>query len=150
MSLGRCSRKYHPAQIAIFMCAYAKLRMLQIRYDLMEGYFDQLYWAPLYIDTDIYYIVSAGDALHDCLYEKKKLDFYQIYVEWFPREACDDHQEEFVSIHVHLGPIACCTAQHLYDENTPGLFKPEFIGTKTVALGCKTYHCINERSTNNG
>ena len=80
----------------------------------------------------------------------KKLDFYQIYVEWFPREACDDHQEEFVSIHVHLGPIACCTAQHLYDENTRGLFKPEFIGTKTVALGCKTYHCINERSTNNG
>ena len=157
--LGQAPRKIKqdlPTQIAVFVYAYAKLRMLQFRYELMESYFDHRYWAPMYMDTDSYYMALAGASLHECLREEKKLDFYQGYAEWFPREACDDHQEEFVTTHVHLGPRAwyplrqCCAAQRLYDEKTPGLFKPEFIGTKMVALCSKTYHCIDENSASSG
>ena len=40
-----------PVQIAFFVYAYAKLRMLQLRYDLFEEYLDKPKWCPLYMDT---------------------------------------------------------------------------------------------------
>ena len=80
--LGQAPQKIKqdlPKQIAVFVYAYAKLGMLQFRYELMESYFDHRYWAPMYMDTDSYYMALAGASLHECLREEKKLDFYQGY-----------------------------------------------------------------------
>ena len=151
--LGQAPRRIQqnlPIQIAAFVYAYAKLRMLQFQYELLESYFDPRYWSPIYMDTDSYYMQLAGESLHECLLPEKKLEFYTEYGKWFPRESCDQHQEEFIRAHVDLGQSAwcpvreCCAAQRLYDEKTPSLFKPGFRGTRMVALCSKTYHCMND------
>ena len=43
-----------PVQIAVFVYAYAKLRMLQFPYDLLGQYMDHRCWESLYMDTDSY------------------------------------------------------------------------------------------------
>ena len=138
-----------PVQIAVFVYAYAKLRMLQFRYDLLGRYLDPRLWEPLYTDTDSYYMSLSGHGLHDCLRPERKADFYHHHHEWFPSEACDAHRAEFLDTMTRLGPRAwyparqCCATRRLYDEKTPGLFKTEWRGDGMVALCSKTYYCRN-------
>ena len=136
-----------PFQIAVFIYAYAKLRMLQFGYDLLGQYEDHRCWEPLYMDTDSYYISLGRDSLHACLQPECKRAFYECFHEWFPSEACDVHRAEFVDIKRRLGPHAwyparqCCEARRVYDGKTPGLFKTEWDSNGMVALSSKTYYC---------
>ena len=100
-----------PAQIAVFVYAYAKLCMLQLRYDLLGQYVDHQCWEPLYMDIDPYYLSLGRDSLHDCLQPERKWAFYECFHEWFPSEACDAHRAEFVDIMTSLGPHAWYTVQ---------------------------------------
>ena len=61
-----------PIQIAVFVYAYAKFRMLQFRYDLLGHFVDHWCWEPLYMDTDSYYLSLGRDSLHDCLRTESK------------------------------------------------------------------------------
>ena len=136
-----------PVQIAVFVFAYTKLRMLQFRYDLLGQYVDHPCWEPLYMDTNSYYLSLVRDILHDCLRPERKWAFYERFHEWFPSEACDAHRAEFVDIMTLLGPRdwypaqQCCEARRVYDEKTPGLFKTEWDSDGMVALSSKTYYC---------
>ena len=136
-----------PIQIAVFVYAYAKLRMLQFRYDLLGQYVDHRHWEPLYMDTDSYYLSLRRDSLHDWLRPERKWAFYERFHEWFPSEACDAHRAEFVDIMTCLGPRAwypeqqCCEACWVYDEKMRNLFKTEWDGDGMVALSSKTYYC---------
>ena len=138
-----------PVQIAVFVYAYAKLRMLQFRYDLLGEFLDLRLWEPLYSDTDSLYMALGGRDLHDCLLPERKRDFYRQHHLWFPSEACDAHRAEFVETMTRLGPRAwypprqCCAERRLYDEKTPGLFKTEWRGDGMIALCSKTYYCRN-------
>jgi G:T-mismatch repair DNA endonuclease (very short patch repair protein) len=139
-----------PVQIAFFVYAYAKLRMLQFRYELFETYADHRLWSPMYMDTDSYYVAIAGDALHDVIKPEKRVAFYESYHEWFPSLACDEHMDLFVETASSLSPAAwlplreCCMNRLRYDERSPGLFKTEWTGHEMVALCSKTYYCTNK------
>ena len=141
-----------PVQIAFFVYAYAKLRMLQLRYDLFEEYLYKPKWCPLYMDTDSYYIALAGKSLHDVIHPEKKESFYMKYHKWFPSLPCEDHRELFIHTAVWLSLEAwfplreCCMNRYKHDEREPSLFKTEFDGTAIVALCSKTYYCLSEHA----
>ena len=141
-----------PVQIAVFVYAYAKLRMLQFWYDLLGQYIDLWCWEPLYMDTDSYYISLGRDSLHDCLRPECKRAFNERFHEWFPREAYDVHRAGFVDIMTGLGPCAwyparqCCKVHRVYDEKAPSLFKLEWDGDGMVALSSKTYYCRDSQA----
>ena len=136
-----------PVQIAVFVYAYAKLRMLQFRYDLLGQYVDHRRWEPLYMDTDSCYLNLGRDNLHDCLRLECKRAFYEHFHEGFPSKACDAHRAKFMDIMTRLGPRAlypaleCCKAHRVYDEKMHGLFKTEWDGYGMVALSSKTCYC---------
>ena len=69
-------------------------------------------------------------------------EFYREWGQWFPAEACQIHQEEFVQQKVEgqmWQPQPCCIKQKKYDKHTPGLFKVEWEGSGMIALCSKTY-----------
>ena len=154
--LSMAPRRIHmdlPVQIAFMVYAYAKLRMLQLRYDLFERYFEHHKWCPLYMDTDSYYIALAESSLHDAIRPEMKESFYREYDQWFPSLACEAHRELFIhtAVNYSLGawyPMQqCCDDRHMYEQRQPGLFKTEFVGTKMIALSSKTYHCMDDVSS---
>ena len=141
-----------PVQIAFFVYAYAKLRMLQLRYDLFEEYLDKSKWCPLYMDTDSYYIALADKSLHDVIHPEKKEAFYMEYHRWFPSLSCEDHRELFIQTATWLSAQAwfplreCCMNRYRHDEREPSLFKTEFDGSGIVALCSKTYYCLSDHA----
>ena len=140
-----------PIQIAFFVYSYAKMCMLQFRFEMMEEYMEHNKWCPLYMDTDSYYVSLAGEELHDVIKHEKKREFYTHYPLWFPTLACDRHSDEFINTATQLSPAAwyplrkCCMDAHTYNLRTPGLFKTEFSNGKSmVSLCSKTYFCSHD------
>ena len=137
-----------PVQIAFFVYAYAKLRMLEFRYEMFENYMDHHKWCPMYTDTDSWYVSVAGETIHDAIKPEKRKEFYENYCHWFPSMACEDHMDMFIETAVNLSPTAwnplreCCMNRLMYDERSPGLFKTEWSGTTMIALCSKTYYCF--------
>ena len=139
-----------PVQIAFFVYAYAKMCMLQFRYELFEEYMDRRKWCPMYMDTDGYYVAMSGEDIHDIIKPEKRELFYWHYPFWFPSLACEEHMGLFVETMTNLSHIAwyplreCCMKQFQYDQKTPGLFKTAYTGKAMVALASKTYICHGE------
>ena len=140
-----------PIQIAFFVYSYAKMCMLQFRFEMMEEYMEHNKWCPLYMDTDSYYVSLAGEELHDVIKHEKKREFYTHYPLWFPTLACDRHSDEFINTATQLSPAAwyplrkCCMDAHTYNLRTPGPFKTEFSNGKSmVSLCSKTYFCSHD------
>ena len=131
-------------QITVFGYTYAKLRMLQLRYDLLGEYADHRCWELLYMDTDSYYMSLGGNSLHDCLRPECLLWVLSWMVPqrglWCAQGRVRGHHDTPGAPHGYLA-WQCCEAHWLYDEKTPGLFKTEWCGDGMVALCSKTYYC---------
>jgi hypothetical protein len=139
-----------PVQIAYFVYQYAKLRMLEFTYDVLDKYLCPTKWRPMYMDTDSMYLACAENALSEALRPETKSEFFRdVFHKWFPTESCELHKEDFVRHMTSSPPLqqqwngsrVCCEARHKYDLRTPGLFKEEWRGSGMVALCAKTYFC---------
>lgn len=100
------------------------------------------------MDTDSAYMALSGD-IHKIIKPNLKLEFYTNYDKWFPRIACSDHQQDFISAMMNNQTwtmIDCCKKVNKYDQRTPGLFKEEFVGHGIISLNSKTYYCWNNDS----
>ena len=135
-----------PIPVGFAILQYAKLRMLQFKYDLMDKYFEDKFYQYVTMDTDSAYFATSA-PLEQMIKSGRKFDFYNEYADWFVPPFCDKHKSRFIE-YKSQGKIwkmnECCKAAYDYHKRTPGLFKEEFVGTGIVALNAKTYHCYSK------
>ena len=142
-----------PNQIGFFVYQYAKLRMLEFHYDLIDKFIPRHKYQLCEMDTDsLYLAISAKDILEIIKPELKEQFFWE-YNEWFPSEVCCLHEAEFVAQKLSnptwkVDPkLKCCEARKKFDRRQPGLFKEEYRGIGIVALCSKTYYCFGDQTT---
>ena len=102
------------------------------------------------MDTDSAYMALSG-KLDSVIRPHLRKKFYTQYGKWFPRLACDRHQDQFIQDKCQgktWTMTECCKGINKYDQRTPGLFKEEFIGVGIISLNSKTYFCWNEDLSN--
>ena len=95
------------------MYQLAKLRMLEFYYDFLDKYIDRSDFELCYMDTDSFYLALSGESLRDVV----------------KPELLEKYDKE----------VGKWLATDKFSERTPGLFKPEFVGTRRVWLTAKRY-----------
>ena len=138
-----------PVVLGFAVLQYAKLRMLQFYYDCIDRFICRSNYQYVEMDTDSAYMALAGD-LKSIIKPHLREQFFKEYGNWFPREYCTEHNEDFIEKQVKHKPWTmrkCCELQYKHDRRTPGLFKEEFVGDGIVALNSKTYYCWGDNSS---
>ena len=104
------------------MYQLGKLRMLEFYYDFLDKSFSRqdLQWC--YMDTDSFYLAMSGESLDEVVRPEMKQAYEADKKNWL--------------------------ATDIFRERTPGLFKPEFVGTRGVWLTAKCYLVQNEANKN--
>ncbi|XP_053380961.1 uncharacterized protein LOC128549018 [Mercenaria mercenaria] len=113
-----------PVQLGFFILQYAKLRMLQFYYDLLDKYVDRSDFEYMEMDTDSAYMAISASSLQEVVKSEKLAEYRHgltglcddkynpVGDRWFPRECCDKHAK--------------------YDKRVPGLFKTEYEGEEMI------------------
>ena len=107
-----------PYQCDIVVYQLAKLRMLEFYYDFLDKYFCRQDFELCYMDTDSVYLMMSGDSLDEIVRPEIKQVYEADKKIWLVTDK--------------------------FSERTPGLFKPEFVGTRGVWLTAKCYLVQNE------
>ena len=135
-----------PISVGFAILQYAKLRMLQFKYDLMAKFFEDKTYQYVTMDTDSAYFATSA-PLEQMVKSDQKAAFYDEYDQWFVPPFCNEHKSVFIKCKIQ-GKIwkmnPCCKQAHDFHKRTPGLFKEEFVGTGIIALNAKTYHCYSK------
>ena len=92
-----------PYQCGIAVYHLAKLRMLEFYFDFLGKYFSRQDFELCYMGTDSFYLAISGDLLDDIVRPET-------------RQAYEADKKNWL-------------AKGKFSERTPGLFKPEFVGT---------------------
>ena len=138
-----------PSAIGFFVYQYAKLRMLDFHYKVIDHFVSRSDYQLVEMDTDSLYMALSAPTLEEAVKPQLKEEFYNIYHNWFPSPHCDRHQRAYVrgKLQGDWTPRPCCEKRRKYDKRTPGLFKLEFKGQNIVALCSKTYICTGQDET---
>ena len=112
-----------PYQRGIAVYQLAKLRMLEFYYDFLDRYFSRQDFELCYMDTDSFYLAMSGDSLDEIVRPELKQAYEADKKNWLATDK--------------------------FSERTPGLFKPEFVGTRGVWLTPKCYLVQNEALNEN-
>ena len=111
-----------PYQCGTAVYQLAKLRMLEFYYDFLDKYFSRKDFELCYMDTDSFYLAMSGDSLDEIVNPEMKQAYEADKKNWFARDK--------------------------FSERTPGLLKPEFVGTRGMWLTAKCYLLQNEANEN--
>ena len=95
-----------PYQCGIAVYQLAKLRMLEFYYDFLDKYFSRQDLELCYMDTVLFYLAMGEDSLDEIVRPEMKQAYEAAKKNW--------------------------VATGKFSERTPGLFKPEFVGTRGV------------------
>ena len=109
-------------QCGIAVYQLAKLRMLEFYYDFLDKYFSRQDFELCYMDTDSFYLVMSDDSLDEIVRPEMKQAYEADKKNWLATDK--------------------------FSERTPGLFKPEFVGTRGVWLTAKCYLVQDEAGEN--
>jgi G:T-mismatch repair DNA endonuclease (very short patch repair protein) len=138
-----------PVHIGFFVYSYAKMRMLQFYYDLVDKFVDRSKYEYCQMDTDSAYIALASSSLDDLVKPELRQQYFDEYDKWFLTEACDKHMPQCrraqlagIQWPAYRGCKDCVNKQ-MYTKRTPGLFKLEYSGDGIIALCSKTYFTSN-------
>ena len=112
-----------PYQCGIAVYQLAKLRMLEFYYDFLDKYFSRQDFELCYMDTDSFYLAMSGDSLDEIVRPEIKQEYEAEKKNWLATDK--------------------------FSERTPGLFKPESVGTKDVWLTAECYLFQNEALNKN-
>ena len=113
------SRRY---QCGIAVYQLAKLRMLEFYYDFRDKYFSRQDFELCYMDTDSFYLVMSGDLFDGIVRPEMKQAYEADKKKWLVTDE--------------------------FSKRTPGLFKPEFVGTRGVWFTAKCYLVQDEDGQN--
>ena len=91
-------------------------------YDFLDNYFSRQDFELYYMDTDSFYLMMSGDSLDDIIKPGMKQAYEADKKNWFVTDKLS--------------------------ERTPGLFKLEFVGTRSVWLTAKCCLVQNEAGQN--
>ena len=123
-----------PLHIGFFVYQYAKLRMLQFYYDLVDRYVERPLFQYCEMDTDSAYIALAGETIDDLITSEHREHYFRHRSEWLPAECCDEREDEYAQARQRAARQAgrawtatesCCFARKAFDKRTLGLFKVE-------------------------
>ena len=112
-----------PYQYGIAVYQLVKLRMLEFYYYFLDKYFSRQDFELCYMDTDSFYLTMSGDSLNEIVRPEMKQRYEADEKNWHATEK--------------------------FSERTPGLFKPEFVGTRGMWLTAKCYLVQNEALNKN-
>ena len=101
------------SQCGIVVYQLAKLRMLEFYYDFQDKYFSRQDFDFCYMDTDPFYLAMSGNSLNVIVRPEMK-------------QAHEADKKNWL-------------ATDKFSERTPGLFKPEIVGTRGVWLTANCY-----------
>ena len=102
-----------PYQVGIAVYQLGKLRMLEFHYDFLDRYFDRRDYELMYMDTDSEYVAFSNLEIDQLVKPSLKEEYLKEKPKWLATDK--------------------------FSERTPGIFKPEFVGTRMVALTAKCY-----------
>lgn len=102
-----------PFQLGIAVYQLAKLRMLEFHYDFLDKYFDRRDYELMYMDTDSEYVAWSDLDIDNLVKPSLKEEYLSEKSKWLAADK--------------------------FSERTPGVFKPEFSGSRMVALTAKCY-----------
>ena len=105
-------------QCGIAVYQLAKLRMLEFYYDFLDKCFSRQDFELCYMDTDSFYLAMSGDSLDEIVRPEMRQTYEADNENWLATDK--------------------------FSERTPCLFKPEFVGTRSVWLTAKCYLVQNE------
>jgi hypothetical protein len=123
-----------PIQVGYSVLQYAKLRMLEFKYDFMAKYIDDSHYQYILMDTDSAYMALTSKKFEDLVKPSLVKEFEAERHKWLPRT--DDKTRIGLNNGLTL-------TLNKYDTFTPGLFKTEKEGRALIALTCKTNCFIN-------
>ena len=92
--------------------------MLEFYFDFLDKYFSRQDFVLCYMDADSFYLVMSGDSLDEIVRPEMKEEYEADKKNWLATDK--------------------------FSERTPGLFKPEFVGTRGMWLSVKCYLVQNE------
>lgn len=110
-----------PVQIGFFVYQYAKLRMLDFFYNVIQRFIPESNFHLLEMDTDSLYLALSETSLDNAVAPELMEEWKTVKIDWFPRTDT----EQNIS----------------WDRREPGLFKEEYRGFGFVGLNPKTYFC---------
>ena len=125
-----------PIFVGFPILQYAKLRMLELHYNLFERFCDVNKFEELERDTDSLYLALSEKELYNCVREKSKVEW-----ELMRTEVCND--DFTANATTNFFPRTCCTKHKEHDKREPCLFKDEFRCTEMLCLCNKTYCCYD-------
>ena len=111
-----------PCQCGTVLYQQPKLQMLEFFYNFMDKYFSRQDFELCYMDSDSFYLAMSGDSLDEIVNPEMEQAYEADKKNWLATEN--------------------------FSERTPGLFKPEFVGTRGVWLTAKCYVAQNEAGQN--
>ena len=111
-----------PCQCGTVLYQQPKLQMLEFFYNFMDKYFSRQDFELCYMDSDSFYLAMNGDSLDEIVNPEMEQAYEADKKNWLATEN--------------------------FSERTPGLFKPEFVGTRGVWLTAKCYVAQNEAGQN--
>jgi hypothetical protein len=113
-----------PIVVGLSVYNWAKIRMLEFFYDVLQKYFDPSVYQCMQTDTDSIYLSISSPDLLDIVKPELKQEFLEnVYPKWF------------------------VTSKET--KRTPGLLKKEYEGTAMCCLAAKTYIGVNDLSGEN-
>ena len=95
--------------------------MLEFYYNFLDKYIDRKDFEYMYMDTDSAYFAISGKCLRDVVKEELLEEYDRDVKNWLVTDE--------------------------FSKRTPGLFKPEFIGSKMIALTAKCYFAEGKNDT---
>ena len=128
-----------PNIVRLSILQYAKLRMLELYYDLFTKFCDVTKFNVLEMDTDLIYLAPADKELEDCIRPETKAEWQSL--------RSNDCVDSFIADAVaNIFPLACCVKHKQHETREPGLFREEFRCTEVLCLTSKTYCCYDVTS----
>ena len=138
MSKSRIDHK-EPIIVGFFILQYAKLTMLQLKYNFFTPFCDKNKYELIEMDTDSLYMALSEEKIEDIIRPEMRSVWY-----WMRQSDCNDNFAANSSS--NFFPRECCRKHAAFDKRTPGLFKEEFRCSEMIALCSKTYCCYDEET----
>ena len=108
-----------PTIVGLFILQYAKLRKLELYYNIFTKLCDVHKFEELEMDTDSLYLALAEKELADCIRPEMR-------AEWQRFRSNDSADSLTADAVARFFPRTCCVKHKQHDKREPGLFKEEF------------------------
>ena len=128
-----------PIIVEFFVLQYAKLRILELYYNLFTRFCDVNNFEEVEMDTDPLYLALAEKELEDCIRPEMRAEWQRLR----SNDCVDNFTADAVA---NFFPRTCCVKHKQHDKREPGLFKEEFRCTEMLCLCSKTYCCYDVTS----